>query len=102
MERYTIALNNDNEFEYLASILASWDETSDGVLHKRAALDQLLTRSEIDGYSKERINDDRDFLLWKKQGSDLNVYITRMEEGVYNVKVKTDNIIVRAIGIEEL
>ena len=38
---HTIALKNDNEFEFLASILATWDETSDGVLHKRAALDQL-------------------------------------------------------------
>ena len=99
---HTIALNNDNEFEFLASILATWDETSDGVLHKRAALDQLLVRSEIDGYKKERVNGERDFLLWTKTGSDLSVYITRMEEGVYNVKVKTDNIIVRAIGIEEL
>lgn len=102
MERYTIALNNENEFEYLASILATWDETADGVLHKRHALDQLLTRSEIDGYVKERINGERDFLLWTKEGSDLEVRITRIEEGVYNVKVKTDNIIVRAIGIEEL
>ena len=99
---HTIALNNDNEFEYLASILATWDETSDGVLHKRAALDQLLTRSEIDGYVKERINGERDFLLWTKTGSDLEVRITRMEEGIYNVKIKTSNIIVRAIGIEEL
>ena len=99
---HTIALNNDNEFEYLASILATWDETSDGVLHKRHALDQLLTRSEIDGYTKERINGERDFLLWKKQGSDLEVRITRMEEGVYNVKVQTSNIIVRSLGIEEL
>lgn len=102
MERYTIALNNENEFKYLASILASWDETSDGVLHKRAALDQLLTRSEIDGYSKERINDDRDFLLWKKQGSDLNVYITRVGDGMYNVRVTTSNIIVISEGITEL
>lgn len=99
---YTIALNNDNEFEFLASILATWDETNEGILHKRHALDQLLIRSEIDGYTKERINGDRDFLLWHKQGSDLEVRITRMEEGVYNVKVKTDNIIVRALNIEEL
>lgn len=99
---HTIALPTENEFEYLASILASWDETSDGARHKRHALDQLLIRSEIDGYVKERINGDRDFLLWSKQGSDLNVYITRMEEGVYNIKIKTDNIIIRAIGIEEL
>lgn len=99
---HTIAISNGNEFEFLASILATWDETSDGIRHKRHALDQLLTRSEIDGYSKERINGDRDFLLWKKQGSDLEVRITRMEEGVYNVKVQTSNIIVRAIGISEL
>lgn len=102
MERYTIALPSDNEFEFLASILATWDETSDGIRHKRHALDQLLIRSEIDGYTKEHINDERDFLLWKKQGSDLEVRITRMEEGIYNVKVQTDNIIVRAIGIAEL
>lgn len=99
---YTIALSNENEFEYLASILATWDETSDGVRNKRAALDQLLVRSEIDGYEKKRINGDRDFLLWKKQGSDLEVRITRMEEGVYSVTVKTINLIVRSIGIEEL
>ena len=99
---HTIALNNDNEFEYLASILATWDETYEGVRHKRHALDQLLVRSEIDGYEKERINGDRDFLLWKKPGSDLEVRITRIEDGIYNVKVQTDNIIVRAIGIEEL
>lgn len=99
---HTIALPTNNKFEFIASILASWDESEVGVLNKRAALDQLLIRSEIDGYVKERINGDRDFLLWKKQGSDLEVRITRMEEGVYNVKVKTDNIIVRAIGIEEL
>lgn len=99
---HTIATSADNEFEYLASVLATWDETSDGIRHKRAALDQLLVRSEIDGYSKERINGDRDFLRWTKQGSDLEVRITRMEEGVYNVKIKTSNLIVRAIGIEEL
>ena len=99
---YTIALNNDNEFEYLASILATWDETSDGLRHKRHALDQLLVRSEIDGYSKERINGDRDFLLWKKQGSDLNVYITRVGDGMYNVRVTTSNIIVITPDIAEL
>ena len=98
----TIALNNDNEFEYLASVLATWDDSADGVRHKRHALDQLLIRSEIDGYEKERINDNRDFLLWKKQGSDLSVYITRMEEGVYNVKIKTSNIIVIVPSITEL
>lgn len=99
---HTIALNNDNEFEFLASVLATWDETSDGVLHKRHALDQLLTRSEIDGYTKERINGDRDFLLWKKQGSDLNVYITRVGDGMYNVRVTTSNIIVITPDIAEL
>lgn len=99
---HTIALPSQNEFEFLASVLATWDETSEGIRHKRHALDQLLTRSEIDGYVKERINGERDFLLWSKEGSDLNVYITRMEEGVYNIKIKTDNIIIRAIGIEEL
>lgn len=99
---HTIALPTENEFEFLASILATWDETADGILHKRHALDQLLTRSEIDGYSKERINGERDFLLWHKQGSDLEVRITRIEDGIYNIKIKTDNIIIRAIGIEEL
>lgn len=102
MKTYTIALNNENEFEFLASILATWDETSEGLLHKRSALDQLLTRSEIDGYSKERINDDRDFLLWKKPGSDLDVYITRVGAGLYDVKVQTSNIIVVSMGIAEL
>jgi len=99
---HTIALPTENEFEFLASILATWDETSDGVLHKRAALDQLLTRSEIDGYEKERINGDRDFLLWKKQGSDLNVYITRVGDGMYNVRITTSNIIVITPDIAEL
>lgn len=99
---HTIALPTENEFEYLASILATWDETSDGLRHKRAALDQLLVRSEIDGYSKERINGDRDFLLWKKQGSDLNVYITRVGDGMYNVRVTTSNIIVITPDIAEL
>ena len=99
---HTIALPTENEFEFLASVLATWDETTDGVLHKRAALDQLLTRSEIDGYEKERINGDRDFLLWKKQGSDLNVYITRVGDGMYNVRVTTSNIIVITPDIAEL
>lgn len=99
---HTIATSADNEFEYLASVLATWDETTDGVLHKRAALDQLLTRSEIDGYSKERINGDRDFLLWTKTGSDLSVYITRVGDGMYNVRVTTSNIIVITPDIAEL
>lgn len=99
---HTIALNNDNEFEYLASILATWDETSDGVRKKRAALDQLLIRSEIDGYEKERINGDRDFLLWKKQGSDLVVLISRVGDGLYDVYVHTHNTRIRSIGVEEL
>lgn len=99
---HTIALPNTNEFEFLASVLATWDETSDGVRHKRHALDQLLVRSEIDGYEKERINGDRDFLLWKKQGSDLNVYITRVGNGMYNVRVTTSNIIVITPDIAEL
>lgn len=101
---HTIALNNDNdnEFEFLASVLATWDETSEGILHKRHALDQLLVRSEIDGYEKERINGDRDFLLWKKQGSDLSVYITRVGDGMYNVRVTTSNIIVITPDIAEL
>lgn len=102
MNRYTIALPTENEFEFLASVLATWDNSDAGILHKRHALDQLLVRSEIDGYKKERINGDRDFLLWHKQGSDLEVRITRMEEGVYNVKVKASNIIVISNGIKEL
>lgn len=99
---HTIATSADNEFEFIASVLATWDETSEGIRHKRHALDQLLTRSEIDGYSKERINGDRDFLLWKKQGSDLNVYITRVGDGMYNVRVTTSNIIVITPDIAEL
>lgn len=99
---HTIALPNTNKFEFIASILASWDESEIGVLNKRAALDQLLVRSEIDGYEKERINGDRDFLLWKKQGSDLCVYITRVGDGMYNVRVTTSNIIVISPDIAEL
>lgn len=99
---HTIALNNDNEFEYLASILATWDETSDGVLHKRAALDQLLTRSEIDGYEKSRVEGDRNLLKWEKQGSDLVVLVSRVGDGIYDVFVHTHNTRVRALNIEEL
>lgn len=99
---HTIALPTNNKFEFIASILASWDESEVGVLNKRAALDQLLIRSEIDGYVKERINGDRDFLLWKKQGSDLNVYITRVGDGMYNVRITTSNIIVITPDIAEL
>lgn len=100
--RNTIALNNDNEFEYLASILATWDETSDGLRNKRHALDQLLTRSEIDGYEKERVNGNRNLLKWSKPGSDLVVIITRVKDGLYDVEVHTHNIEVKALNIEEL
>lgn len=99
---HTIAVNHENEFEYLASILASWDESSSGVLNKRQALDQLLIRSEIDGYEKERVNGSRDLLKWQKQGSNLVVLITRVGDGLYNVKVKANNIIVISEGITEL
>lgn len=102
MKTYTIAIPGTNEFVFLASILATWDETNEGVLHKRHALDQLLIKSEIDGYSKERVQGDRNFLLWKKQGSDLAVYITRVGAGLYDVKVQTSNIIVLSMGISEL
>ena len=103
MNRYTIALNNNNEFEYLASILATWDETYEGVLHKRHVLDQLLIRSEIDGYEKSRVDGNRDLLLWKKQGSDLEVRITRVKDGLYDVEVQSHNtIVVKALNIEEL
>ena len=102
MKTYTIALNNDNEFEYLASILASWDETPDGIRHKRHALDQLLTRSEIDGYVKERVRGNRNCLLWRKPGIDLCVYITRVKTGLYNVYVHTHAHRIRTLGIEEL
>ena len=99
---HTIALNNDNEFEFLASVLATWDETSDGIIHKRHALDQLLIRSEIDGYKKERVNEDRNILLWKKEGSDIAVIITRVGYGLYDVLIRSRNISIRALNIEEL
>lgn len=99
---HTIATSADNEFEYLASVLATWDETSDGILHKRSALDQLLVRSEIDGYKKERVNGDRNLLLWKNEGSDLAVIITRVGYGLYDVLIRTRNISVRSLNIEEL
>ena len=99
---HTIALNNDNEFEYLTSVLATWDETSEGKLHKRQALDQLLIRSEIDGYEKERVNGDRNILLWKKEGSDIAVIITRVGYGLYDVLIRSRNTCVRALNIEEL
>lgn len=99
---HTIALPNENEFEFLASILATWDETTDGVLHKRAALDQLLVRSEIDGYEKSRVEGDRNLLLWQKQGSDLVVYVSRVGDGIYDVLVHSHNTRVRALNIEEL
>ena len=99
---YTIALNNDNEFEYLASILATWDETYEGIRHKRHALDQLLVRSEIDGYEKERVAGDRNLLKWEKQGSDLVVLVSRVGDGIYDVYVHTHNTRVRALNIEEL
>lgn len=35
---HTIALPNENEFEFLAGILATWDESENGMLHKRAVL----------------------------------------------------------------
>lgn len=99
---HTIALPSQNEFEFLASILATWDETNEGILHKRAALDQLLVRSEIDGYVKSRVEGDRNLLMWKKQDSDLVVFVARVGDGVYDVLVHTHNTRVRAIGIEEL
>lgn len=99
---HTIALNNENEFEYLASILATWDETYEGLRHKRHALDQLLVRSEIDGYEKSRVAGDRNLLRWTKQGSDLVVLVSRVGDGLYDVYVHTHNTRVRSIGIEEL
>ena len=99
---HTIALPNKNEFEFLASILATWDETSDGIRHKRHALDQLLTRSEIDGYKKSRVAGDSDLLKWEKQGSDLVVIVSRVGDGLYDVFVHTRNTRVRSLDIEEL
>lgn len=99
---HTIALPNTNKFEFLASILATWDESEMGILCKRSALDQLLIRSEIDGYEKSRVEGDRNLLMWKKQGSDLVVYVARVGDGLYDVLVHTHNTRVRAIGIEEL
>lgn len=99
---HTIALPTENEFEFLASILATWDETSDGLRHKRAALDQLLVRSEIDGYEKSRVDGSRNLLKWEKQGSDLVVIISRVGTGLYDVFMHTRNTRIRSIGIEEL
>lgn len=99
---HTIALNNDNEFEYLASILATWDETYEGLRHKRHALDQLLVRSEIDGYEKSRVAGDRKLLKWEKTGSDLVVLVSRVGDGLYDVYVHTHNTRIRSLGIAEL
>ena len=99
---HTIALPTNNKFEFIASILASWDESEVGVLNKRAALDQLLIRSEIDGYEKERVGGSRNLLKWHKQGSDLCVIVSRVGDGLYDVYVHTHNTRVRSIGIEEL
>ena len=99
---HTIATSADNEFEYLASVLATWDDSADGVRHKRHALDQLLIRSEIDGYEKSRVAGSRNLLKWEKQGSDLVVLVSRVGDGLYDVYVHTHNTRVRSIGIEEL
>lgn len=100
--RNTIALSNSNEFEFIASVLATWDNTNVGMLHKRHALDQLLIRSEIDGYEKERVNGDRNILMWSKKGSDIAVIITRVGDGLYDVEVRANSINVKALNIEEL
>ena len=102
MDRYTIALPTSNEFEFLASVLATWDNSDAGILHKRHALDQLLIRSEIDGYEKSRVDGSRDLLIWTKTDSDLVVYISRVGDGLYDVKVKTNNLSVISNGITEL
>ena len=98
----TIALPCTNEFEFLASVLATIPSDESDELHKRQALDQLLVRSEIDGYEKERVRGNRNCLLWRKPGTDLAVYITRVKSGVYNVFVRTHNIRVRSLDIKEL
>lgn len=102
MNRYTISLTTENEFEFLASILATWDETSDGLRQKRHALDQLLIRSEIDGYEKSRVDGNRDLLKWSRKGSDLTVFITRVGYGLYNIEVQTHNTVIKVLNIEEL
>lgn len=99
---HTIAIPNENEFEFLASILATWDESEMGRLCKRSALDQLLIRSEIDGYKKTRVAGDSDLLKWHKQGSDLVVIISRVGDGLYDVFVHTHNTRVRSLNIAEL
>lgn len=100
--RYTIALPTENEFEFLASVLTTWDNSDAGILHKRHALDQLLVRSEIDGYVKSRVDGNRDLLKWQKQGSDLTVFITRVKDGLYNIEVLTNNFMAKAMNIAEL
>lgn len=99
---HTIATSANNEFEYLASVLTTWDNSDAGILHKRAALDQLLIRSEIDGYEKERINGNRDLLKWQKQGSDLVVLVSRVGDGMYNIEILTPNFMAKAMNIAEL
>lgn len=103
MERYTIALptENGNEFEFLASILATWDETNEGILHKRHALDQLLIRSEIDGYEKSYIAGGKDQMKWQKQGSNIVVLVARVKDGLYTVEVRANSIRVKS-SIREL
>ena len=98
----TIALPCTSEFEYLASVLATITSDESDELHKRQALDQLLVRSEIDGYKKSRVKEDRNLLMWRKPGTDLAVYITRVKNGIYNVYVYTHNTRIRTIGIKEL
>lgn len=98
--KYTIAVPGVNEFEFLTAVLTTWDTSDNGVLRKRSALDQLLFRSEIDGYKKEHA--DKDCLLWSKNGSDLAVFITRIKPGLYDVEVHAHNLCVKALNIEEL
>lgn len=97
-----ITVTNTNEFEFLASVLSASELSDVSMLHKRHALDQLLIRSEIDGYKKERVNGNRDLLKWSKAGSDIAVIITRVGYGMYDVEVRANSINVKVLNIEEL
>lgn len=98
MERYTIAVPNTNEFEFIVSVLASWDNSDIGVLHKRSALDQLLVRSEIDGYKKTATGN---IIIWDKAGSNIVVHLQKCGDGLWDVWIISHNIEV-TVKIREL
>lgn len=98
MERYTIAVPNTNEFEFIASVIASWDNSDIGVMHKRAALDQLLIRSEIDGYRKTKAGN---IIIWDKANSNIVVHMEKCGNGLWDVCIISHNIECR-VQVKEL